>query len=102
MRTICGLVVNTDAERLTTLLISLPELTPISELGAYSGLILRPRRGAALAATQDFLLAAARTVGYCHLLSLDVRIEVADKLADRFPGHFGNSLVKRAHPRCLL
>jgi len=84
---ICGLVaVDTDAERLSTLLTSLPALALISEFGAASGLTLRARPDAAAAAVQDFLAGAARTIGRCSRLQhLDLRVEVADELAGRMP-----------------
>ena len=85
---ICGLVVDdTDAERLSPLLTSLPALVSISEFGASSGLTLQARRDAAAAAVQDFLAGAARTIGRCSCLrQLDLRIELADELADWMPG----------------
>ena len=78
---ICGLVINTDAERLSSLLTKLPALESISALS------LRAHPGAAVAATQDFLAGAARVIGCCSSLrSLDLRIRLVDRLADRVPG----------------
>jgi len=69
---ICGLVINTDAERLSSLLTKLPALEKISALS------LRAHPGAAVAATQDFLAGAARVIGCCSSLhSLDLRIRLA-------------------------
>jgi hypothetical protein len=85
---ICGLVVaDTDAERLSTLLTSLPALVSISEFGAFSGLTLQTRSDASAAAVQDFLAGAARTIGRCSRLQhLDLHVKLADELADRMPG----------------
>ncbi len=81
MTRICGLVINADAERLSSLLTKLPALESISALS------LRAHPGAAVAATQDFLAGAARAIGCCPCLrSLDLRIRLADRLADRVPG----------------
>ena len=72
---------NADAERLSTLLTKLPALESIRALS------LRAQPGAAAAATQDLLAGAARAVGCCPCLrSLDLRITLADRLADRVPG----------------
>jgi len=87
---ICVLAVDdADAERLFTLLISLPALTSIC------GLTLRALPGAAVAATQDSLAAAACAIGQCSCLRrLDLRIELADELADRVPATFWQFLAE--------
>ena len=92
---ICGLVVDADAERLRTLLTSLPALGSISRLEEVSGLTLRPRPGAGASATQDFLAGAARAIGCCSCLQrLELRIEFADQLADGVPGSFCQYLAE--------
>ncbi len=87
---ICGLVVvDADAERLSTLLTSLPALASISGIHAWapSALTLQARSGAAAAAVPNFLAGAARAIGRCLCLRrLDLRIELAGKRADRVPG----------------
>jgi len=68
-----------DAERLSTLLASLPALSSLSRL------ILPVCNGAALATTQAFMIGAARAIGRCPCLQhLDLRIQLADRLADQF------------------
>ncbi len=92
---ICGLVVNADAERLSSLLTNLPVLASISELGAVSGLTLRPHPGAAVAATQDFLAGAARAIGCCACLRrLDLLIDLGDMRADQVPGTVWHYLAR--------
>ena len=88
MTRLCGLVVDdTNAERLSTLLTSLPLLVSISDFGASSGLTLQARPDAAAAAVQDFLAGAARTIGRCsRLRHLDLRVVLADELEDQMPG----------------
>ena len=94
VKCICGLVVDTDAERFRTLLTSLPALESISE-PARSGLTLRPHPGAAAAATQDFLAGAARAIGRCSCLRcLQLLIEVGDELWDRVPGSLWQHLAE--------
>ena len=85
---ICGLVVDdTDAERISTLLTSLPALASISDFGASSGLTLQARPDAAAALVQKFLAGAARTIGRCsRLRHLDLRVDLADELEDQMPG----------------
>jgi len=71
-----------DAERLSTLLTSLPALRSIRADGICA-LILRPLPGAPVAAAQDFLALAARTIGRCSCLQdLDLVIDLADKQAE--------------------
>jgi hypothetical protein len=85
---VCGLAVdNTDAERLSTLLTSLPALVSISGLGARGGLTLQAYSGAAAAAVPDFLAGAARAIGRCSCLRhLDLGIGLSDERTDRVPG----------------
>jgi len=79
-------VADANAERLSTLLTRLPLLVSIGGLDAC-GLILRAHSGDAAAAVPDFLAGAARAIGRCLCLRrLDLRIELADKRADRVPG----------------
>jgi len=80
-----------DAERLSTLLASLPALSSLSRL------ILPVCNGAALATTQAFMIGAARAIGRCPCLQhLDLRIQLADRLADQLPEAFGQ-LLAEAH-----
>ena len=95
MTSICRLVVaDADAGRLSTMLASLPALETIGELGGLSGLTLRPHPGAALAAAQDSLAGAARAIARCSCLRhMDLRIELADKRADRVSAAFWQYLA---------
>jgi len=82
-----------DAERLSTLLTSLPALRSIRADGICA-LILRPLPGADVAATQDFLALAARTIGRSSCLQdLDLVIDLPDKPADRVPVTFWQYLA---------
>ncbi len=95
MTCIGGLAVDDpDAERLSTLLTSLPALRSI-RVDGICGLILRPLPGAPVAATQDFLALAARTIGRCSCLQdLDLVIDLPDKPANRVPATFWQYLAK--------
>ena len=95
MTCICGLAVNADAERLRTLLTSLPALGSIGEHERTSGLSLRTRSGAGVSGTQDFLAGAARAVGCCsRLRRLNMRIVFANQLAEGVPGSFWQHLAE--------
>ncbi len=92
---VSGLAVDADAERLRTLLASLPALRSIGGGFTVSGLTLLPHPGAAVAAAHDFLAGAARAIGCCSCLRrLDLLIVLDDKLADRVPGSFWQFLAE--------
>ncbi len=96
MTCIYGLaMVDADVERLSTLLASLPALRSIRGTDAVSGLTLRPPPSAAVAAAQDFLARAARTIGRCSCLQdLDLDIKLANELADCVSATFWQYLAK--------
>jgi len=82
---------DTDAQLLSALLASLPTLSSLSSL------YLTPRPGIALARIQALMTGAARAIGRCScLLHLDLRIQLADRLADQLPETFGQ-LLAEAH-----
>ena len=90
VRRIDGLAVpDTEVERLSNLRLSLPALE------SASGLCLQARHGAAPAATQAFLTAAARAVARCpRQRALDLRVELMPGLGGQLPEALGRELAR--------